>query len=1185
MNIDKTKLTSVVLTLLLVTSVLPAGIVGFSETARADHGEWYTLRQPGAGVCHEVQAYTVDHPKMEPEVDVRGEIEPYEEPREADVYGDFRDPDWNGFVSIESIMDYRYRYTPNDSEHAVGQTPYYAPYLNTQYRHEPWEYGTYGLYNWSDNGDSHMFFYENARGEVSLVVRHDRQNDETGISSHSPYNGIHGPHDGFHEDSPGGGAVTWDFQNLPRGEWAYIDDMYPRENMDDYYVDRAGNRYGHREAEYEAEWLQNFTGGYFHIEWYWGPDGTDGGAYRGFHNLGASESVTINPREFSNIEQWEVRNNTGHADMNGTLQELDMDSQLIIQRGRQCPESDLGVEPDADVENGETVTFVAEADYSVDAYRWDLDGDGEIDETTSSPRLDYTINSTAHRTASVTLVTAAGGEIEETVDVRAYPNEPPDAILSVEAGDRGLDEYHIVGEQLTFDASNSTDRGGLSSTVQWDFGDGTTRSAGDRVTHSFDEPGTYEVTVEVSDTAGNNDTATRTVEIHEPDEDAPTARAAVEPQPVEAGAPFTLKANDSDDERGIASYAWDLNGDGSGDVGGEQATHSFGSAGTYNVTLTVADGGGNTNTTTVPVEVAPAEAPDIESVSIPERVTAGQQFELAADATDEGRIAEYQWIAGGEVVATGQRATHTISSERTDQFGYQIQLRVVDAAGQANATAPQTITVYPEDNTPPNASLSASTDDTRVDETVTFDASNSTDEPHRAIDTYHWNFDGDNETDRSTDEPVVEHSYDSQGTYNATVTVEDSSGNVDEATVRIEVDPEQQPKRGSGSGGSTSSGPPPVVKEVEQRDGSGATVDVRNARSENSVYASLPDNVAAGGLEIESLEVELASDDPHVAFRTDASAAAPEGTAAPSDADATLGYVDFDAEYLDDGIDNATVEFAVQKSELAAQTSASDLTVYERNGSWERVNTSVVDETSDAYHLEATTDDLGVLAVGAERSLAVTDADLASETVVEGEQVEATATVENAGESAESVTLSLTLDDETVATETVDVPAGDTADVALSGAVNATGTYEVTVNGAAAGSVTVEQADPADLAVSDLSLNASSIAAGERVEITATVENAGDRTGERNVTLRMFGNEVGTKTVEVPGGETKTVSFVQRVDAAGSHAVKVGDASATLEVTEQSGDDGVEAPDVPGFGIGTALVALLAAALLARFRG
>ncbi|PSP91008.1 hypothetical protein BRC87_04420, partial [Halobacteriales archaeon QS_4_66_20] len=438
-----------------------------------------------------------------------------------------------------------------------------------------------------------------------------------------------------------------------------------------------------------------------------------------------------------------------------------------------------------------------------------------------------------------------GGEIEETVDVRAYPNEPPDASLSVETGDRGLDEYHIVGEQLTFDASNSTDRGGLSSTVQWDFGDGTTRSAGDRVTHSFDEPGTYEVTVEVSDTAGNNDTATRTVEIHEPDEDAPTARAAVEPQPVEAGAPFTLKANDSDDERGIASYAWDLNGDGSGDVGGEQATHSFGSAGTYNVTLTVADGGGNTNTTTVPVEVAPAEAPDIESVSIPERVTAGQQFELAADATDEGRIAEYQWIAGGEVVATGQRATHTISSERTDQFGYQIQLRVVDAAGQANATAPQTITVYPEDNTPPNASLSASTDDTRVDETVTFDASNSTDEPHRAIDTYHWNFDGDNETDRSTDEPVVEHSYDSQGTYNATVTVEDSSGNVDEATVRIEVDPEQQPKRGSGSGGSTSSGPPPVVKEVKQRDGSGATVDVRNARSENSVYASLPDNVAA----------------------------------------------------------------------------------------------------------------------------------------------------------------------------------------------------------------------------------------------------------------------------------------------------------------------------------------------------
>ena len=104
--------------------------------------------------------------------------------------------------------------------------------------------------------------------------------------------------------------------------------------------------------------------------------------------------------------------------------------------------------------------------------------------------------------------------------------------------------------------------------------------------------------------------------------------------------------------------------------------------------------------------------------------------------------------------------------------------------------------------------------------------------------------------------------------------------------------------------------------------------------------------------------------------------------------------------------------------------------------------------------------------------------------------------------------------------------------------------------------------------------------------VTAIVENAGGEAGTYNVTLTLFGEELRTKTVEVPGGETREVTFDQRVDAGGTYTVEVNGETARLEVTGEEGQsEDLPTPGVPGFGVGTALVALLAAALLARFRG
>lgn len=77
-------------------------------------------------------------------------------------------------------------------------------------------------------------------------------------------------------------------------------------------------------------------------------------------------------------------------------------------------------------------------------------------------------------------------------------------------------------------------------------------------------------------------------------------------QPPDAN--FTVSCNQltcsfngtsSTDDQGVTSYTWDF-GDGNGDTGA-QVQHTYGSAGTRNVSLTVTDGGGLNNTETKPV--------------------------------------------------------------------------------------------------------------------------------------------------------------------------------------------------------------------------------------------------------------------------------------------------------------------------------------------------------------------------------------------------------------------------------------------------------------------------------------------------------------------------------------------------------------------------------------------------------
>ncbi|WP_158056052.1 S8 family serine peptidase [Halorussus halophilus] len=135
--------------------------------------------------------------------------------------------------------------------------------------------------------------------------------------------------------------------------------------------------------------------------------------------------------------------------------------------------------------------------------------------------------------------------------------------------------------------------------------------------------------------------------------------------------------------------------------------------------------------------------------------------------------------------------------------------------------------------------------------------------------------------------------------------------------------------------------------------------------------------------------------------------------------------------------------------------------------------------------------------------------------------------------------------------------------------------------------------------VRDASLDATSVATGESVTVSATVENVGDGAGTYTAELNVDGNVVATKSVELGVGETTTVEF-DRAFAAGEHEIVVGDTSAGAlsvagETNTTTGDDDESAGEdesntgenngsIPGFGVPVTLGALVALALLARRR-
>jgi len=263
------------------------------------------------------------------------------------------------------------------------------------------------------------------------------------------------------------------------------------------------------------------------------------------------------------------------------------------------------------------------ASAGIAAYAWDVDANGTVDETGATPT--HTFDELGDYPVTLTVTDALGNTAAATtvVEVTDATDPVPDA---------GSDRTVRERDQVAFDGTNSTDNVGVTR-YRWDFdGDGTYDANGSRPTYTYTDAGTYTLTLDTTDAAGNNATDTATVDVMEFTPPNVTLRIDRTDSPVLAGEPLTVNVTATN--FGDASATQTINLTDSGGVvrDGQQVTLPSNESRRF--ALTWATASGDDGRTTIAVQGDNDTA--TEAVTIRRRAT----FDVAIAETnapiDEG---------------------------------------------------------------------------------------------------------------------------------------------------------------------------------------------------------------------------------------------------------------------------------------------------------------------------------------------------------------------------------------------------------------------------------------------------------------------------------------------------------------------------------------------------------------------
>jgi PKD repeat protein len=290
---------------------------------------------------------------------------------------------------------------------------------------------------------------------------------------------------------------------------------------------------------------------------------------------------------------------------------------------------------------------------SISSFSWDF-GDGSTASGTGSPAVinhTYALPGTTY-TVTLTLVDSFGNvaTLRESVTT-----DTPTAAFTGPAS-------ALPGTTVTFDGSGSSDPDGSIVGYSWSFGDGTTSATGPTTSHTYSAPGTYTVTLTVTDSSGLQSPTSHQITI-----DGPPTASFTGPASGLAGASVSFNGSGSSDPDGsIVGYAWSF-GDGTTSAAGPSASHAYSAPGTYTVTLTVTDSSGLQSSTSHQIAISAARLGKVKvsgttaSVTVACRGSVGCSFTLQLSVTETKK--------GGNVVAVTAATTKAKTTKKTVVVG------------------------------------------------------------------------------------------------------------------------------------------------------------------------------------------------------------------------------------------------------------------------------------------------------------------------------------------------------------------------------------------------------------------------------------------------------------------------------------------------------------------------------------
>lgn len=298
-------------------------------------------------------------------------------------------------------------------------------------------------------------------------------------------------------------------------------------------------------------------------------------------------------------------------------------------------------------------------------YEWEF-GDGD---ETQSRTASHTYDEAGTYTVKLTVTDSEGNKDSVELEIEVLDEgTPPAAEISVS------ETSGPVPLAIEFDGTGSFDAEDDIVQYEWDFdGDGELDDSGSEASHTYQEVGTYEAVLVVTDSAGNEDETTVTIEVL-----AQGANAVLEVDATNGEVPLTVAFDASAStykEGNIVSYTYDF-GDGNDYTGGSTVTYKYTSVGTFTASVTVLADDGATATDSVQIVVRPVELTACFTVN---NDSGSAPLYLSVDPScSTGTITGYEWDFGdGEISFDRKPDLHTYETPGT----YTVTLEVTGEGG------------------------------------------------------------------------------------------------------------------------------------------------------------------------------------------------------------------------------------------------------------------------------------------------------------------------------------------------------------------------------------------------------------------------------------------------------------------------------------------------------------------------